>query len=134
MISLQKQMKVVICGGGIMGVSTAYYLAERGVGSVIIEQKAIACGASGNAGGFLAREWCDHYEVGPIARFSYDLHVALSQTLKDCDYRCLDTFEVDVDGSGARKKHDKLSKWVDGRIGKVNGLGTTKNTAQVRCH
>ena len=41
---------VLICGGGIMGCATAYYLAMRGVKSIIIEARDIASGASGKAG------------------------------------------------------------------------------------
>ena len=53
-------MRVVIVGGGIIGVATAYYLLQRGdpdVHVTIIERNAIAGAASGKAGGFLARNW-----------------------------------------------------------------------------
>ena len=38
---------VVICGGGIIGASIAYYLSKRGVASTIIERSAVAAAASG---------------------------------------------------------------------------------------
>ena len=41
---------VVICGGGIIGCSIAYYLAKKGVKAVILEATGIASGASGKAG------------------------------------------------------------------------------------
>src|SRR5690242_2806483 len=47
-------MQVVIAGGGVIGAATAYYLAERGVAATVVEPVAIACGASGKSGGFLA--------------------------------------------------------------------------------
>lgn len=52
---------IVIIGGGIIGVCTAYYLvtdpslpADTSV--TLVEGTRIAAGASGHAGGFLARE------------------------------------------------------------------------------
>ena len=40
-------MRVVICGGGIIGASVAYHLALRGVSSTVVERCDVACGASG---------------------------------------------------------------------------------------
>lgn len=45
---------VVIVGGGIVGVSTAYFLAKRGVKSLVIERDAIGSHASGFAYGGLS--------------------------------------------------------------------------------
>lgn len=51
----KKPQQVVIAGGGVIGCATAYYLAkEHGIGAIIVDRKAIAAAASGNAGGFLA--------------------------------------------------------------------------------
>ena len=54
-------LDIVICGGGIIGVCTAYYLTQKpNVRSVtIVERYQIAGCASGKAGGFLALDWCD---------------------------------------------------------------------------
>ena len=43
-------MKIVICGGGIIGCSIAYHLAKRGMPVTIVESTGIACAASGKAG------------------------------------------------------------------------------------
>ena len=48
-------MRVVICGGGVIGAAIAYFLSRRGVRATVIERSGIACAASGKAGGFLAR-------------------------------------------------------------------------------
>lgn len=61
--------RVVICGGGIIGAATAYYLAQQGVGATVIEREAVAAAASGKAGGFLALDWNDSSPVGPLARW-----------------------------------------------------------------
>ncbi len=44
--------RVVICGGGIMGAATAYYLAEKGLAEAVtvVERVEPACAASGGAG------------------------------------------------------------------------------------
>lgn len=125
-------MKVVICGGGIIGVSTAHFLAVKGIDSVIIEANSIACGASGNAGGFLARHWCDHNEMGALARFSYDLHMKLADELPGCDYRNLDTLEVNVTRTNTEKNRQSLPNWINGdSISDTKVMGTKSNTAQV---
>ena len=56
--------RVVICGAGIVGASIAYYLAQRGVASTLVEREEVACAASGKAGGFLALDWNDSSPVG----------------------------------------------------------------------
>ena len=52
-------MRVLICGGGVIGASIAYFLSCRGVEAIVIERTGIACAASGKSGGFLALDWCD---------------------------------------------------------------------------
>ena len=47
-------MRVLICGGGVIGASIAYFLSCRGVAATVIERTGLACAASGKAGGFLA--------------------------------------------------------------------------------
>ena len=41
-------LSIILIGGGIHGVSTAYYLSQRGVKSLIIEKSSIASAASGS--------------------------------------------------------------------------------------
>jgi glycine/D-amino acid oxidase-like deaminating enzyme len=41
-------LSIISIGGGIHGVSTAYYLSQRGVKSLIIEKSSIASAASGS--------------------------------------------------------------------------------------
>jgi gamma-glutamylputrescine oxidase len=54
-LNLPPKSEVVIIGGGLMGVATAYWLARLGIGVVLIEAKQLAGGASGrNAGLMLA--------------------------------------------------------------------------------
>lgn len=61
--------RVVICGGGIIGAATAYYLAtQHGVAATVVEREELAAAASGKAGGFLALDWNDSSPVGQVAR------------------------------------------------------------------
>ncbi len=49
-------MKVIVIGGGIAGLSTAYFLAKKGVDVEVYEQKYLLYGASGrNSGGLTAQ-------------------------------------------------------------------------------
>jgi hypothetical protein len=49
-------LRVVICGGGVIGACTAYFLTRSGVEVTVVEQTGVACAASGRAGAFLARD------------------------------------------------------------------------------
>lgn len=44
---------VAVVGAGLTGVSTAYWLAERGVAAVVLEAETAAAGATGRNGGFV---------------------------------------------------------------------------------
>src|SRR5580704_14296537 len=88
-----KPMHVLICGGGVIGASIAYFLSRRGIGATVIESAGIACAASGKSGGFLARDWCDGSPLAPLARRSFDLHAELAEAIADdWGYRRLDTY------------------------------------------
>jgi glycine/D-amino acid oxidase-like deaminating enzyme len=78
-----KTMRVVICGGGVIGTSIAYYLSCRGAKAIVVEQTGLACAASGKSGGFLALDWCDGTPLQALARRSFALHAALSADIGD---------------------------------------------------
>jgi gamma-glutamylputrescine oxidase len=52
---------VVIIGGGIMGTSSAYFAALAGLKTVLIDQVALAYGATGRNGGFIGHGAADSY-------------------------------------------------------------------------
>ncbi len=88
-------MRVLICGGGVIGASVAYFLSLRQVEAVVIERVALASAASGKSGGFLARDWCDGSPLAPLARRSFELHATLAEDLGGAwGYRRLDTLGV----------------------------------------
>ena len=81
-------MHIVICGGGVIGACTAYFLARRGVDVTVVERTEVACAASGNAGGFLALDWCADSALDALARRSFALHGELARgAAKDCGYQ-----------------------------------------------
>ena len=74
-------MHVVICGGGVIGACTAYFLARRGIDVTVVERAEVASSASGKAGGFLARDWCAGSPLDALARRSFALHASLREEL-----------------------------------------------------
>ena len=49
---------VVIIGGGIIGVSTAYYLAKEGMENIVLIEKGTICGGStGRCGAGIRAQW-----------------------------------------------------------------------------
>ena len=99
-------MRVVICGAGVIGAATAYYLARRGVGATVIERAEPACAASGKSGGFLAADWCQGQPQARLAELGFELHAELARALPreagmDTGYRRLETLSV-----GASERRD----------------------------
>jgi glycine/D-amino acid oxidase-like deaminating enzyme len=125
---------VIVCGAGVVGASVAYFLARRGIGVTVVERTAVACGASGKSGGFLALDWCDDSPVGPLARASFALHAKLAGELgADYGYRRMDTFMMAARerGSGPGGHRVTPPAWLDGDGLLRAQLGTTETTAQV---
>jgi len=127
-------MRVLICGGGVIGASIAYFLSLRHVEAVVIERVALASAASGKSGGFLARAWCDSSPLAPLARRSFELHATLAEELGGAwGYRRLDTLGViasarrDVGAFGSLEPPD----WLGPDAAVHARLGTTETTAQI---
>ncbi|CAH9124569.1 unnamed protein product [Cuscuta epithymum] len=129
-----KPKNVVVCGGGVIGVCTAYFLSKKGAAVTLVEKSSIACAASGKAGGFLARDWCDGGPLSALARVSFDLHRSLSEELngpQSYGYRPLTTLSVTVNESSSRSPSPSLPSWVDGPAKSPKTIGTIDTTAQV---
>lgn len=93
-------LHVAICGAGIIGATTAYFLARRGAVVTVIERRAVACAASGKAGGFLAFDWSSGTALDALSRRSFELHAQLAHDLPgDWGYRRLNTFYGHVPGA-----------------------------------
>jgi glycine/D-amino acid oxidase-like deaminating enzyme len=123
-------MGVLICGGGAIGASIAYYLSCRGVKATVIECGGLACAASGKSGGFLARDWCDGSPLGPLARRSFALHAELAEKIAgDWGYRRLDTYG----GTAGFGRHGGACavEWLSDAVTVTQTLGSPETTAQV---
>jgi glycine/D-amino acid oxidase-like deaminating enzyme len=60
---LPRYAPVVVAGGGIMGLSTAYWLAREGVEVLLVERQTTAAGASGKNAGIIAYGPLDEYLI-----------------------------------------------------------------------
>ncbi len=126
-------MHVLICGGGVIGASTAYFLSCRGVDVTVIERTGIACAASGKSGGFLAAEWCDGTPVQQLARRSFALHAELAERLGggDWGYRRLTTYGGHADQWAYSHRHGIDVGWLSDNVIVSQQIGSPSNTAQV---
>src|SRR5258705_4513131 len=125
---------VVVCGAGVMGAATAYFLARRGVDVTVVERSGVACAASGKSGGFLALDWCDDSPLGPLARASFALHAELAKSIaSDYGYRRVDTFMLAAHERGSRRGEHRVTppRWLDGAGVVTAALGSTETTAQI---
>jgi glycine/D-amino acid oxidase-like deaminating enzyme len=127
-------MRVLICGGGVIGASIAYFLSCRGVKATVIERTGIACAASGKSGGFLALDWCDGSPLEALARRSFALHASLADKIgRDWGYRRMTTYA----GSATAQAypHPVHSAhhlgWLSDKVRISRQLGTPDTTAQV---
>jgi glycine/D-amino acid oxidase-like deaminating enzyme len=126
-------MRVLICGGGVIGACAAYFLSRRQVEAVVVERTGIACAASGKSGGFLALDWCDGTPLAPLARRSFALHAELAAALDGAsDYRRLDTLGIVASARRTlRSSATGLPDWVAREALLQQQLGTTRTTAQI---
>ena len=123
-------MRVLICGGGVIGASIAYFLSRHGIETTVIERTGVACAASGKSGGFLAFDWCDGTRLEPLARRSFALHARLAQEIgDDWNYRRLTTYG----GSMGLRQHGRAHgiEWLSAGVSVNQRLGSTETTAQV---
>ncbi len=120
-------MRVVVCGGGVIGVAVAYYLSLRGADPLVIESVGVANAASGKSGGFLALDWCDGTPLSELARRSFALHEDLAAVVPDGGYRRLTTWS----GFAGRGGREKGSTWLARDIAIDQKLGTPTTTAQI---
>lgn len=76
-------MKVIVVGGGIVGLSTAYFLGQMGVKSVLIERDSVGSHASGFAYGGISAlgGTCNPGVLSPIAKEGMKIHLELANQL-----------------------------------------------------
>src|SRR5437764_13779657 len=128
---MSRAKRIVICGGGAIGVATAYFLSRRGAEPIVIERHEVAGCASGKSGGFLALDWCRGTALDRLARRSFALHAELADTLGNpWGHRRLETFA----GWGAENdtaRDAKRRPWLSDQVAITGRLGSPQTTAIV---
>jgi glycine/D-amino acid oxidase-like deaminating enzyme len=126
------RMRVLICGGGVVGGSIAYFLSCRDIAATVIERRSLACAASGKSGGFLALDWCDSGPLQELARRSFLLHALLADELPgDWGYRRLATYGGVASARAEARCGLVALGWIADRVSLHQRLGSPDTTAQV---
>ncbi len=73
---MQSTARVVVIGGGVVGVSTLYHLAKKGWEAVLLERTELTAGSTWHAAGLLPL-FNMSYSVGQLHRYSVDLYKGL---------------------------------------------------------
>ena len=101
-------MRVVICGGGVVGACAAYFLSRRGIEVIVVERTEVAAAASGKAGGFLALDWCTGTPLDALARRSFQLHASLPDQIGgDWGYRRMTAYSGFVVPKRDSRRHSQ---------------------------
>ena len=126
-------MRVVICGGGVIGACTAYFLARRGVDVTVVERTGVACAASGKAGGYLALDWCTGSPLDALARRSFALHAELAGELADdLGYQRTNAYSGRIVRDRDARRHVPAAlDWLSPGTLVTNLIGTPETTAMV---
>ena len=75
---MRSQARVVVIGGGVVGVSTLYHLVKKGwTDSVLVERKELTSGSTWHAAGLLP-PFNLSYSVGQIHKYSVALYGRLA--------------------------------------------------------
>lgn len=127
--------RIVICGGGAIGATTALFLARRGAQPLVVERRRPAAAASGKAAGFLALDWCAGTPLDALARASFALHRELADELGHdrMGYRPMDALMTAATDEGDLERYRRLPnpEWIDGNAVAHEVIGSPATTAQV---
>nr|XP_019042332.1 cytoplasmic protein [Kwoniella bestiolae CBS 10118]OCF21262.1 cytoplasmic protein [Kwoniella bestiolae CBS 10118] len=129
---------ILIIGGGICGVSTAYFLSTHparlaSTKITLLEGTKIAAAASGYSGGFLAKDWHGS-ATSDLSAMSYELHEELAKKFggkENWGYRTVDTLSIETDATRKSKKSSPLPWLPEGLVHSSRSLGGHSTTAQV---
>jgi glycine/D-amino acid oxidase-like deaminating enzyme len=126
-------MRVLICGGGVIGACTAYFLSRRGIEVIVVEGTEVAAAASGKAGGFLALDWCAGTHLDALAQRSFRLHAELPiEIADDWGYRPMTAYSGFVVAEHDTRRHQPSELgWLSDGVLIAARLGTPETTAIV---
>ena len=78
---MKTKTKVVVVGGGVVGVSALYHLAKKGWSDVVlVERKELTSGSTWHAAGLLPL-FNMSYSVGQLHKYAVDLYKKLPQDI-----------------------------------------------------
>lgn len=73
---------VVVIGAGVIGCSSAYHLAEMGIGDIVVLEKGeIGGGASGKSASMLSLQFCHDPLTARLAQYSYGRYMAFEEEM-----------------------------------------------------
>ncbi|KAI8583794.1 hypothetical protein K450DRAFT_182534 [Umbelopsis ramanniana AG] len=126
---------VIIIGAGAVGASVSYFLSKKNpnLKITVVEKTGVAQAASGKSGGFLALDWSESTELGPLSSKSFRMHEELAEELngESYGYRKVDTYAVTMGSAADGKKLGEIS-WLDtSKVERIQSMGSKKTTAQV---
>ncbi len=129
------QPRIVVCGAGAIGASTALFLTRRGAPPVVVDRAGPGAAASGRAAGFLALDWCAGTPLDELARASFGLHRELAEELgaERLGYRPMDALMTAAADEGDLERYRRLPNpdWLDGNVVAHEVIGGHETTAQV---
>src|SRR5262245_31437769 len=127
--------RIVICGAGAMGSSTAYFLTKRGARPLVIDRARPAAAASGKAAGFLALDWNAGTPLDDLARASFALHREIAEELgpERLGYRPMAALMTAAADEADLERYRRLPNpdWLDGNVVAHEVIGGPETTAQV---
>lgn len=127
--------RIVICGAGAVGASTACFLARRGARPLLVDRARPGAAASGKAAGFLAADWNAGTPLDALTRASFALHRQLADELgaERLGYRPMDALMTAAADGGDLERYRRLPNpgWLDGNVVAHEVIGGPETTAQV---
>ncbi len=79
---MQTTADVVIIGAGVIGCSTAYHLASKGIKDiVVVEMDQVGGGSSGQSASMLSLQFCTNELSARMARYSYDRYLRFEEEI-----------------------------------------------------
>jgi glycine/D-amino acid oxidase-like deaminating enzyme len=127
--------RIVICGAGAIGSSTAYFLTGRGARPLVVDRARPAAAASGKAAGFLALDWNAGTPLDALARASFALHRELAEELgaERLGYRPMAALMTAAADEADLERYRRLPNpdWLDGNVVAHEVIGGPETTAQV---
>jgi sarcosine oxidase, subunit beta len=94
---------IVIIGGGVIGLSSAYHLAKAGAGKIVLlERQQLGAGSSGKSAAMLSLQFCRDAATLAMARRAYSRYMAFGEELGVAiDFHPTGWLSLATDGSAA---------------------------------